>query len=456
MTEASDDNVARTGRREFRDLVALAAPIMVVQIGMMSMGLVDTAMLGRVSSDDVAACGLGNSFSYLVANFCMGILFALDPILSQALGARDNEAFANGLRNGFVVALLLTIPGSVAWWFSGDVLHALEQPARLIPKAESYVRALIPSLFAFFGFIVLRISLQAMHRIRPLIVIILAANVANAVLDVALIEGKFGLPALGIVGCGIATTICRWAMFLGLAACAWPHLRPAILHRSSGLPSARALWRIVRYGVPIGLQLVVELGAFVVVMFRMGYLENPETAVAGHVIAINLAALSFMMPLGLSIAASVRVGWAVGEGDIERVRQRARIALVTGAAIMAVWGVFFWLTPAPLLRVFTDDPAVLTVALTLMPLAALFQIFDGLQVVAGGVLRGLGDTLLPALCHILGFWLLGLPVGRWLAFDRGLGPSGLWWGLVLGLVAVSIVLIWRMERCLRRNTIRRI
>ncbi len=448
--------ISKSGRTEFRALLHLAAPIMAVQIGMMSMGLVDTAMLGMVSSDDVAACGLGNSFSYLVANLCMGVLFALDPLLSRARGARDEGAFAGGLRPGPVMALLLTVPASVAWWYAGDFMAWIELPERLVPRAELYVHALIPSLFAFLGFVVLRVSLQALHRVRPILVVIIVANLVNALLDWILIHGHLGFAKSGIAGCGAATTICRWLMFTGLAACAWPELRRALARDGGAFVDPRLLLRILRYGLPIGLQLVVELGAFVVVMFLMGYLDDAEVAVAGHTIAINLAAFSFMMPLGLSIAASVRVGWAVGEGDMERVRKRARIALVASAWIMAVWGFVFWLTPEPLLRMFTHEAPVLAVALSLMPLAALFQVCDGLQVVAGGVLRGVGDTLLPAVCHIAGFWILGVPLGYWLAFERGLGPVGLWWGLVLGLFAVSVVLVLRMEQCIRRDTVQRI
>lgn len=434
---------------ELRALLRLATPIVVVQLGMMAMGIVDVAMLGRVSKADVAACGLGNSYSWLVVNFGMGVLLALDPILSQALGAKDPRAFASGCKRGLVVAALLTVPASIAWALTGEALTLLDQSESVVPKAEAYVHSMIPCIFAFFGFIVLRVALQAMHVVRSLVVVTLLANVANFGLDALLIHGGLGIEPMGIVGCGIATAICRWLMFLGLLALSWKQLRSALRGSLRPAFAIAPLLHVLRYGLPIGFHMIVELGAFVVVMFWMGHLGDKVTPVAGHVLAIQLAAFSFMMPLGVSIAASVRVGWAVGEGDGARVRRRAYVALATGAAIMSIWGLLFWLAPHPLLRIFTDDTKVLAVAATLMPIAALFQVFDGLQVVAGGVLRGVGDTLVTALCHVGGFWLIGIPIGYHLAFRRDLGPAGLWWGLVLGLFLVSAVLILRMQHKIR-------
>lgn len=434
--------------REFGALVRLATPIAIVQLGMMAMGLVDTAMLGRVSSLEVAACGLANSYSWLVANFGMGVLLALDPILSQALGARDDDAFASGLKRGFLIAAMLTIPSSIAWMFTAEALTFCDQSPELIPLADLYVETLIPSLFPFFGFIVLRVALQAMHRIAPLVIVTILANVANALLDAVLIHGSFGFEAMGIEGCGHATTICRILMFLALLALAWPRVGPALrrpVRLEGGLFALRPILRILRVGVPIGLHMLTELGAFVLVMLRMGHLGDGVTPVAGHVIAIQLAAFSFMMPLGVSIAASVRVGWAVGEGDRASVRRRAHVALGTGAAIMALWGLLFWLVPGPLVRIFSAEDEVLMVALTLMPSAALFQVFDGIQVVASGALRGLGDTMIPAISHFAGFWLLGIPIGDYLAFEAGYGPAGLWWGLVIGLFVSAVILVTRME-----------
>lgn len=425
----------------------LAMPIAAAQIGMMAMSLVDIALVGRLSGDALAGVGLGNSYGFLLMHYGLGVLMALDPVVAQALGARDRDAVSRGVQRGLVLALLMTIPVAILWFRVDVGLSLLEQPEKLVPIATDYVRAMIPGLPAFYLFFSLRLVLQAMHRTRPIVITIVLANIANAALDLVLIHGWLGFPALGTVGCGIATSICRWLMFAGVLALGWPVLLEHLRCGWRRTLAPRPLWTMFKLGTPIGAQNVMEAGAFASVAFFMGWIGAGE--IGGHQITLQYAAFAFMVPVGISSAAAVRVGRAVGKADRDAVRLAASVALAAGAGVMLVSAVLFVALPAPLARIFTDDAKLIDVAVTLLPLAGLFQVFDGTQVVASGVLRGIGDVRFPMFIQAGGFWLVGIPTGLALTFGRGAGPAGLWWGLVVGLAVVSVVFLWRIRVRLR-------
>jgi MATE family multidrug resistance protein len=328
------------------------------------------------------------------------------------------------------------------------VLEVLRQPKGVIPGAVGFVHASIPGAFPFLAFIVLRQSLQAMNRVTPIVVTIVVANLVNVALNLVLVFGKLGFPALGPVGSGIASTISRWFMLACLLVLSWHGLRPLLLPPRRDALDPVALGRMLALGAPIGIQMTLEFGVFAVVALLMGGLGT--SAMAGHQIAINLASLTFMVPLGVSSAAAVLVGQAVGRGDADGVRRAARAALVTGAGFMALSGASFVSVPGLFAGLYTTDAAVRGVAVALIPIAGVFQVFDGVQVVATGLLRGTGDTRTPMMVNVLGFWLLGFPVSLWLGFRAGFGPVGLWWGLVAGLVAVAAFLLLRVRARLSR------
>ena len=425
-------------RAELAATRRLAVPVVVVQVGLMLMGVVDTMMVGRISAAALASVALGNLYYSNVTALAAGTLMALDPVVSQAVGARDDEAVAHGVQRGVLMAVLIGIPTALALLPAGPLLRAFGQPEEVIPAAARYVAWTLPSVPALLGFVVLRQSLQAMGQTRAIVVTIIGANLLNVLLDWALIFGHLGLPALGTDGSAIATTISRWAMTLCLLATAWRPLRGALRpwRRGSAEPAARR--RLARVGLPIGLQQFLEYGAFGAVGLLMGRLGT--VAMAAHQATINLASLTFMVPMGVGAAAAVRVGHAIGAGDAAGARRAARAALVWGVGFMLVSAAVLLLAPRALARLYTPDAAVIAVTATLIPLAGFFQVFDGMQVVSLGVLRGVGDTRAPMLINIVGFWLVGLPVGVWLGIERGMGPAGLWLGLVVGLAAVGVVL----------------
>ena len=441
--------------REFREVLNLALPVAAVQVGMMAMGVVDTVMVGHYSARDLAAVALGNLYFFTAAVFPMGVLMALDPVVSQAVGAGDQPAVGRALQRGGLLALVLGVPGALALLPGEYLLQLLGQPPEVVPVAAGYALAAIPGLFPFLAFIVFRQTLQAMGRVAPIVVTILMANLLNLVLNWVLIFGRLGFPELGAVGSGWASSLSRWAMFLGLLVFSWPLLKGYVRPIRPEVLQIRPLMRMLRLGSPIGIQFGLEYGAFGTTGLLMGWLGT--VAMAGHQVALNLASLTFMVPLGISQATAVLVGQGVGREKPRSARRAAGAGLLLGVVFMGATAVAFLLFPGFLARIYSSDSAVLGLAVTLIPLAGVFQVFDGLQVVASGVLRGVGDTRSPMVLNLLGFWCIGMPVGLWLGFGASMGPRGLWWGLVLGLASVAILLLLRvrvrMSRSLRRIVI---
>ena len=434
------------------DLVAmlrLAVPVVVVQVGMMLMGVVDTMVVGRVSAEALAAVALGNLAIMVVSGFVYGLLMALDPLVAQAFGAGDEVGGRRAVQRGLLLAALVTVPATAVLLPVEPLLHLAQQPEDVVPIAVGYIYRCMPGMLPFYAFVVLRHSLQALERVRPIVATIVVANLLNLGLDLVLVFGRWGVPAMGAFGSAWATSASRGALLVVLLAVAWRDLKPLLLPVEREAFRIRPLWRTVWLGAPIGIQLQLELGAFGVIALLMGTLGT--VAMAAHQVAINLASLTFMVPLGVSAAASVRVGHAVGRQDGPGARRAASAALICGVGFMVVTAAVFIGLPHALAAVYTSDRAVVALAAALIPIAGVFQVFDGLQVVASGILRGIGDTRVPMLINVLGFWLVGMPVSVGLGLGLGLGPRGLWWGLATGLATVAIVLALRFHHRVREE-----
>jgi MATE family multidrug resistance protein len=415
----------------------------VVQLGLMSMGVADTIMVGHVSPVDLAAVALGSLYFWAVSIFGMGVLMALDPVVAQAVGAGDEVAIGRGVQRGGLISAVLALVASLLLLPATPLLIVLRQPPDVVPVAARYCLVSIPGTLPFFLFVVFRQSLQAMGRMRPIVLTILAANVLNLFLNWVLVYGNLGAPAMGAVGSGWASTFSRWFMVLAVLGIAWGLLRPYVAPIRPEVFSVRPLLRMIRLGGPVGIQLQLEFGAFGVIGIMMGWLGT--IAMAGHQVAINLASLTFMVPLGVSAASAVLVGHAVGRGDAAGARRAAGSGLALGGTFMVGSAVLLLLFPGLLARVYTSEADVLAVAVALIPVAGVFQVFDGLQVVASGVLRGIGDTRAPMVVNVLGFWLIGMPISVVFGFRLGGGPIGLWWGLASGLAAVALFLLARIR-----------
>ena len=430
-----------TLRTEVRRIAALALPVAATQVGTMLLGFVDTVMLGRVGTEALAASSIANVWIYGTTQLALGTLFGLDPIVAQAHGAGRGDVAGRALQRGLVLALLLAVPVAGAWLLGERFLLATGQDAELARMAQRYTLVQLPSVPFFLAFHALRQYLQGREMVRPALFVMAIANGVHVVGNWALIFGHLGAPALGLVGAGIATSITRaacfgilawWVVALDLHAGAWvPWSRAAL--------AWRGLREILRYGVPVGFQTSLEVWAFSGAALIAGHLG--ARAVAAHSIVLNMAALSFMLPLGVGLAASTRVGNLIGAGRPAAAQRAAWVAIALGAFVMSLSAAVFVLGRAWLPRIYTTAPDVIALGAAILPIAAAFQIFDGTQVVGCGVLRGMGRTRPAAVFNFFGYWVLGLPLGSWLGLRAGWGLAGIWWGLASGLAFVAILLV---------------
>jgi MATE family multidrug resistance protein len=437
----------RPSRADLRELWRLALPIVAVQLGGMAMGVVDTIMVGHVSREARPATALGNMYAISVLLFGMGILMGLDPLMSQAVGAGDAVGESRALQRGVVLCAAMTLPLTLLFLPAGAVLEFLGQKPDVVPTAAAFVVTSIPGIAPFLLVTVMRQALQARHRVAPILVAIVAANLVNAALDWVLIYGHLGAPKMGAVGSAWATVVSRWFLALLLCGLSWRDLRPRLVPWRRDAFDVAALGRILRLGLPFGVQVALEMGAFSVAGLAIGTID--VASFAAHHAALNLASTTFMVPLGIGTATSVLVGNAIGRGDSAGTRRAAATGLFCGAAFMTA-SAFLFLVGAPhLASIYSSDAGVVATAALLIAIAGVFQIFDGVQCVATGILRGAGESRPAAIANLVGYWIIGLPFGWWLTTRSGMGPQGVWWGLTLGLAAVAVLLTWRAARVLR-------
>jgi multidrug resistance protein, MATE family len=434
---------------DLREMARIAAPIVLVSVGIQAMGVVDALMVGRLGGYAIASVALGNFYFFNISIFGIGLLYAIDPVVAQAVGAGDRAGVARGIQRGMIMAIAASVVIMLALVPGEWVLGALNQPDDVIEPTAMYTRRRLLGAMPFLLFNVWRQALQAMGPVRPIVLAVLAANIVNAVANYALIYGNFGLPALGVVGAGWATAISNWTMSGLLLWFAWPLLRDTLRPWHPESMQWAPLRRMIGIGAPIGTQWFFEAFAFGITTIFMGWMGT--ASLAGHEIALNMAALTFMVPLGFSGAAAAVVGRAIGRGDLAAARRDAAAAIVCAVAFMSCSAAVFMLVPDFLATRYTQDAATLAVAVSLIPIAGVFQVFDGTQAVTSGVLRGTGDTRVPAILHMVAFWGVGVPLGATLGFFTPLRERGLWWGLTAGLAAAAFLQTWRVVVRMRAN-----
>ncbi len=434
----------RPTRAELTEMTRLATPLVLVNVGLMLMGVVDTLMLGRVSGAALAAGALGNFAFWFVGTIGFGVLMAVDPVISQGLGANDHPAVARGMQRGLILAGLVTVLMSLALGATPWLIDLLDQPADVAPLATSYALWSIPGLFPFFAFALARSCWQAMHDTTPILVGMVVGNLANVALNWALIFGHLGFDARGVVGSAQSTAIARWIMLAAALAVGWHSVRPTLRPWRAESWELAPLGRMAALGFPIGLGFFFEFNAFGLVTVMAGWLGT--SIMGGHEVALNLASLTFQVPVGVAAATSVMVGRAIGRGDMAAARRDAVAGLVIGVGFMVGSALIFLLLPGVLARAYTTDQAVVAVATSIIPLAGIFQVFDGTQVVCSSVLRGAGDTRVPMLLHLAGFWLVSIPISYLLGVRLGWGAQGLWWGFVAGLGVVAVLDLARVRQ----------
>jgi MATE family multidrug resistance protein len=421
----------------------LAAPVVIAELGWMTMGLVDTLMVGRIGPEAIGAVGMGSTLFMGVCIFAMGLLLGMDTLVSQAFGARRIDECHAWLRHGVVLALFLSAP------IVALVLLLCESMPRwgihpgVLRLAQPYLRVVTWSTPVLLLHTAFRRYLQGIGVVRPVTVALVLANVLNAIVNWVLIFGHFGAPALGVAGAAWATVASRAVMASVLFA--------TIVYRERGRPffslmgrhfELSRMRRLLALGLPAASQVTLEVGVFAAATALAGRL--PPAALAAHQIAVNIAAFTFMVPLGVASAGAVRVGHAIGARDRTAAARAGWTAFLFGAGFMSCAAASFLLIPRILIGAFTHDAAVLSIGVSLLFVGAIFQLFDGMQAVATGVLRGLGDTRTPMLWNLAGHWLIGLPLGYTLCFVLGRGVIGLWWGLSSGLIicGISLLIVW--------------
>ena len=435
-------------------MLKIAVPVVMAELGWMSMGVVDTIMVGGLGPEAISAAGVGNSMHIAFAIFGMAIMLGLDTLVSHAYGARDIRDCHRWFFDGLTLAAIMTVPLMALLVLVWYLIPSLGFHGAVRPLLLSYFGVLILSTPFLLGYAVCRRYLQAMHAAMPVMFALVTANLINAGANYTLIYGHFGFPAMGVAGAAWATVISRAYMLFSLLFAVWwidrkrtaeAHIedRHGLWHVERAFDTAR-LKRLLALGLPAASQMGAEVGVFALATALSGTLDPISSA--SHQIALNMAGVAFMIPLGLGSAGAVRVGHAVGARDRPRAAAAGWTAIILATLFMVASGLTFVLVPRQLIALFSTDPSVLSVGTSLLLLAAVFQLFDGIQGVITGTLRGLGDTRTPMIVNLVAHWMFGLPTSYILCFVIGWGVWGLWIGLSLGLIVTGLILFWVWTR----------
>jgi MATE family multidrug resistance protein len=439
-------------RTEVRATLSLAWPLILANLTMALIQATDVLLMGRLGARPLAASALGLNLNFALSLICLGLVTASSPMIATALGERGSNV--RDVRRTFRQSLWLiasvTPPVWLILWNAEPLIVSLGQDPGLARGAGVFLRGYMWSMLPFLAFQAMRNFVSALERPGWILVISLAGIVLNALLGWAMIFGHLGFPAMGLFGGGLASSIVWSLLALALAAVIMTDRQFRRFHLFGrwwrpDWPRFRRLWLL---GLPIGLAMGFEGGVFSAAAYLMGLIS--ADAVAAHAVALQIAALSFMVPWGMAQAATVRVGLALGRGDRPGIARAGWSAWAMGTGFMALMALLIWAIPHPLITLFLDDSAanahVIGLAVSFLGVAAIFQVVDGAQVVGAGILRGLHDTRVPMIFTFIGYWLVGIGVGVWLAFSAGWGGVGIWTGLALGLAIVAVLMLARWVR----------
>jgi MATE family multidrug resistance protein len=432
-------------RQELVAMTVLAVPVVLSELGWTAQGIVDTIMVGKLGPAAIGAVALGNAVYFVPALFGMGLLLGLDTLVAQAYGRHDHDECHRWLAQGVYLACIVTPPLMLLLFLASFAFERFGISPEVAAPAAGYLRILTWGTLPLMLYGGTRRYLQGVGQVRVVSVTIVVANLLNWFGNWLFIYGKWGMPALGVNGSAFSTMVTRVFIALALLGASWRYERQRghpLFRRWAG-PSLEKLRELIRLGAPAAGQILLEVGAWNLATFSAGWL--PPVALATHQIVFNYASLTYMVPLGVSAAVAVSVGHAVGAGDGDRARRAGWLGLGLATSFMLLAAVVFLTVPEPLIALYTRDPAVMAVGPGLLGLAAAFQIFDGIQTVSTGALRGLGETRIPMLANLVGYWVLGLPLGLTLCFALRWGIYGLWIGILAALVVIASLLLvrWR-------------
>jgi MATE family multidrug resistance protein len=433
-------------KRELAALAKLAIPVVLSELGWMAQGVVDTIMVGRLGPAAIGAVAVGNAVFYTPSLFGIGLLLGLDTVVSQAYGRQDYDDCHRWLAQGIYLALGITPILMILVEIASFGFARFGITPEVATPAASYLRILLWSILPLLIYGAARRYLQGVGQVRVITLTYIGANLLNWGGNWALIYGHLGFPAMGVRGSALSTVVARILMAVSMIGFAWRYERKRghpLFQHWAGVQMER-IRRLATLGLPAAVQITLEVGAWNVATLSAGFLT--PIALATHQIAINYASVTYMVPLGISAAAAVSVGHALGAGDKARARRAGWLSLGLGTGFMVLAGLAFLIAPRPLIELFTHDPQVLAVGPSLLWIAAAFQIFDGVQTVCTGALRGLGETRAPMIANFVGYWVLGLPLGWILCFVLRWGIYGMWIGLTLALIVISSILLYRWQK----------
>lgn len=435
---------------EVKDCLLLAVPLAGVQLATAATTFIDTVMMGLLGSRILAAGGLGAAIFSALLIVGTSVVSAVSPLVAEAHGAGRIEIVGRVARQGLWLSLALALPVTVLIWNGGHILRLFGQEEQNVLVAETYLQAIAWGYLPGLAFAVLKNFVSALSQPRPVIAIVVIGTIFNAAANYVLMFGRLGLPTLGLAGIGWASTLSLWGMFIALTV--YIVSRPAFstygVFRALHQFDSRVFWELLQIGWSIGMLAAFETGLFTVTTFLVGQMGT--VTLAAHQIALQTASITFMVPLGISFATTVRVGQLNGRGEPSRAQLAGYVGIGLGSLFMGIMAILFWTMPRLIISLYLnvqnpENERVVTVAESLLNVAAMFQMVDGIQVIAAGALRGLKDTRIPMLVGIFAYWGVGLTSGYLLGLRFGFGGVGLWWGLAFGLLSAAAVLTWRFH-----------
>ncbi|MDH3362569.1 MAG: MATE family efflux transporter [Gammaproteobacteria bacterium] len=434
-------------REQAKSLLRLGGPLIINNLAVAGMQFADTVMAGQLGADALAAVAVGGSVWMLGFSFCLGLLMAISPIAARHTGAGNYGLIGRYTRQGIFLGVAMGVPMILIAQFAVDpLLTLIGIDPGFRDLTVGYVRAIMFGAPGIFIFLALRFTTEGIGHTRPIMFTSTFSLICNVFLNYVLMFGKFGAPAMGAVGCGFASAITMWIVALALGAYIFisPHYRPFRIFMRVARVRLSALKEIVYLGVPIAITITAEAGLFAAVSILVGTRGTEITA--AHQIAINFSATMFMIPLALSSAITVRVGQLIGAGDMRGARSSGAIGIGLCASFMALSAIFLLIFRDAVVSLYTDDPAVRGIAISLLLMAAIFQVADGVQVGAAGALRGYKDTRIPMAVNMFAYWALAFPLAFLAAITFKAPPNYIWAGFVVGLGVAAILLTWRYYR----------